>query len=51
MGECFLLLQLDQVQSMLAEYVRAGTESVSLLARAHDLRYKAVVSYLTFMLL
>ena len=39
---CFF--QLDQVQNMLAQYVRGGTQSISLLARAHDMRYQAVVS-------
>ena len=29
---------------MLASYVRGGTQSIALLARAHDMRYQAVVS-------
>ena len=29
---------------MLAQYLRGGTQSISLLARAHDMRYQAVVS-------
>ncbi|XP_053374188.1 uncharacterized protein LOC123531588 [Mercenaria mercenaria] len=33
---------LDQIQKMLAEYMRSGTDSISLLARAHDMRYQAV---------
>ena len=28
---------------MLASYVRGGTQSIALLARAHDMRYQAVV--------
>ncbi|KAL4222636.1 hypothetical protein ACF0H5_018678 [Mactra antiquata] len=33
---------LDEVQKMLADYLRSGTSELSLLARAHDMRYQAV---------
>lgn len=40
----YIQSSLDQVQSMLTDYMRSGTDSISLLARAHDMRYQAVFS-------
>ena len=34
---------------MLGQYVRGGTQSISLLARAHDMRYQAVVNFCLFL--
>ena len=42
-----LLLQMDTMHSMLARYSRGETASVSILARAHDMRYEAQVNKLS----
>lgn len=36
-------LQIDQMRNILAEYARGNTQSVQMLARAHDMRYQAKV--------
>lgn len=36
-------LQIDQMRNVLAEYARGNTQSVQMLARAHDMRYQAKV--------
>lgn len=36
--------QIDQMRSILAEYARGNTQSVQILARAHDMRYQAKVN-------
>ena len=38
------LRQIDQMRSILAEYARGNTQSVQILARAHDMRYQAKVN-------
>lgn len=37
---CF---QIDQMRNVLAEFARGNTQSVQMLARAHDMRYQAKV--------
>lgn len=36
-------LQIDQMRNVLAEFARGNTQSVQMLARAHDMRYQAKV--------
>lgn len=38
-----MYLQIDQMRNVLAEYARGNTQSVQMLARAHDMRYQAKV--------
>ena len=44
-----LSFQMDMMHGMLARYSRGETASVSILARAHDLRYEAQVSHFSAM--
>lgn len=46
-----MYLQIDQMRNVLAEYARGNTQSVQMLARAHDMRYQAKVWIMIFKIL